>query len=344
MTRRTFSTLATALPLLAAPAKKIRVAVIGTGHGHAASKIRALESMPEYDLAGVCRPDPDDPAIGDVFQKVRWLQVDELLRDPSVELIAAEFADAESNLHYAQLAVAAGKFVHLDKPPGANIAGLRNLLADATKRKLVVQMGYQWRYHAGLEAALEAARKGWLGRVYRFRAMIDKPIDLAERKHLAKYRGGMMFSEGCHLVDRATALLGKPDKVNGFIHHHSPIQDRLADNSMIVLEYPHSIAEISLAGFDPQGNQHRYVEILGTNGSAKASPFAPVRLTVELKEAAGPYKKGLQTLEPPSPPGLGYTPDFAEMAAIIRNGATPTYSSQHDLMTHEVLLAACGML
>ena len=83
-------------------------------------------------------------------------------------------------------------------------------------------MGYQWRYHAGMQAAMEAARKGWLGRVYRFRASIDKPILADERRHLAKYKGGMMFSEGCHLIDRATALLGKPARVNGFIRHHAP--------------------------------------------------------------------------------------------------------------------------
>ena len=38
-------------------------------------------------------------------------------------------------------------------------------------------MGYQWRYHPAMAAAMEAARKGWLGRVYRFRASIDKPIE-----------------------------------------------------------------------------------------------------------------------------------------------------------------------
>ena len=58
----------------------------------------------------------------------------------------------------------------------------------------------------------------------------------------------------------------------------------------------------------------------------------------------GPYRAGEQTLEPASPPGLAYTPDFAELAAVIRNGAKPSYTAEHDLMTHEVLLEACGML
>ena len=344
LTRRTFATLTTVAPMFAGGTGKIRVAMIGTGHGHAGSKVKALQSMPEYDFAGVCRPDKDDPAVGDAFDRAPKLSLAQVVDDPSIELVALESADAERNLHYAAQCVAAAKFVHLDKPPGANLAKLQALLDDAAKRKRTVQMGYQWRYHPAMQAAMEAARKGWLGRVYRFRASIDKPILEDERRHLAKYRGGMMFSEGCHLIDRATALLGKPSKVSGFIRHHSPLDDGLADNSLVVLDYPNAVAEVSLAGFDPNGNQHRYVEILGTNGVARAQPFAPVRLTVELKDAAGPYRAGVQTLEPPSPPGLAYTPDFAEMAAVIRKGARPTYTAEHDLMTHSVLLEACGML
>ena len=338
MTRRTF-----AGGLLAAPARKIRAAIIGTGHGHAHSKLLALQSMAEYEFAGLARPEKDDPAIGPAFAKAPSLTVSQICNDPSIEVVAIECADASQNLKYAQECIHAEKWVHLDKPPGADLNGLRKLLNDARTRRRHVQMGYQWRYHAGIEGAMEAARKGWLGRVYRFRASIDKPILDDERRHLAKYKGGMMFSEGCHLIDRATALLGKPTQVHGFLRHHSPANDSLADNNLVVLEYPQAIAEISLAGFDPHGNQHRYVEILGTNGSAKASPFNPVRLTVTLKEPQGPYQRGAQSLVPPDPPGLPYTPDFAILAAI-RNGAAPDYTPEHDLITHQVLLEACGML
>ena len=332
MTRRVFAALALA------SGRKIRVAMIGTGHGHAKSKLLALQSMPEYDFVGVCRPDRNEPVIDNSPELA------DVFGNPSIELIAVEFADAARNLEYAQRAIDSGKFVHLDKPPGASIAGLRKLLDTARDKRLIVQMGYQWRYHPAMQAAIEAARQGWLGRIHRFRASIDKPILADERMHLARYRGGMMFSEGCHLIDRATALLGKPLKVTGFIRHDSPIKDGLADNNLVVLEYANAFAEISLAGFDPQGNEHRYIEIIGSNGSAKVQPFTGSHLTIELKEAAGPYNKGLQKLNPPEPPGRAYTADFAEMAAVIRNGATPTYSAQHDLMTHETLLEACGML
>ncbi len=344
LTRRAFSALAAA-PVLSAAGGKIRVAVIGTGHGHALSKIRALRGMPEYELAGVCRPDPSEPADGAALRDVRWLSLEQVLEDSSIELAAIESADIDLNLKYAEQCVAAGKFVHLDKPPGADLERLRKLLAHAGERKRVVQMGYQWRYHPAMQAVIEAARSGWLGRIYRFRASIDKLVLADERRYLARFRGGMMFSEGCHLVDRAVAVLGKPRKVTGFLRHDAPIPDNLADNTLAVLEYDRAVAEISLAGFHRNGNRHRFLEILGTNGSARMQPYTfPSRLIVDLGDAAGPYKSGEQTLEMPAPPGLGYTPDFREMAAIIREGALPSHSVEHDLVTQETLLRVCGVI
>jgi predicted dehydrogenase len=329
--------------IAAVPGGKIRVAMIGTGHGHAASKIRALRSLAEYEFVGICRPDSNEPHEGPAFSGMRWLSLDEVLGDSSIEVVAIEALPGR-NLTYARKSVTAGKFVHLDKPPGADLPALKAMLAEAGERGRVVQMGYQWRYHPGMQAAINAARSGWLGRVYRMRASIDKPIGADERRELASFPGGVLFSEGCHLVDRVVALFGKPAKVSGFLRHDSPLRDGLADNTLAVLEYEQAVAEVSVAAFQPNGGHYRRLEILGTNGVALVQPFAPLRLMVDLKDAAGPYKAGEQTLEPPSPPGVTYAPDFMEMARIVRNGERPSYSPQHDVMAHEALLQACGML
>jgi predicted dehydrogenase len=344
LTRRAFTALA-ATQMLPAAGERIRTAVVGTGHGHAISKIRALGSMPEYDLVGVCRPDSSEPANHEALRDVRWVSLQQILDDESIEMVAIETADFDHNLDYAEQFVNAGRFVHFDKPPGADFQRFRRLLSNAAERKRVVQQGYQWRYQSAMQAAVEAARNGWLGRIYRFHASIDKLVGPEERRHLAKHRGGLMFSEGCHLIDRAVAVLGKPRKVTGILRHDSTIDDGLADNTLAILEYDHSIAEISMAGFRSNGTPYRFLEILGTNGSARAQPYTyPSRLTVDLVDAAGPYKAGPQVLEPPPPPGRPYTPDFREMAAMIRTGAPPSHSPEHDLFTHETLLRACGML
>src|SRR5450432_3336287 len=91
--RRIFCSLAAAAgcaPLVSAK-PKIRVAVLGTGHAHALGKIRVLRSLPEYEFAGICRPDADEPHEGDVFRGVRWLSMDELLDPESgIELVDVE--------------------------------------------------------------------------------------------------------------------------------------------------------------------------------------------------------------------------------------------------------------
>jgi predicted dehydrogenase len=343
LTRRGFSALAAA-PLLGAAVNPIRAAVIGTGHGHAISKIRALRAMPEFELAGVCAQ-PDEPTTSDALAGVRWLKLEQLLADPSIELVAVESDDWVRNLELAWQCVEAGRWVHLDKPPGADLESLRRLFASAGSGGRMVQMGYQWRFHPAMQAVVEAAREGWLGRVYRFRASIDKLILAPERRHLARFRGGMMFSEGCHLVDRAVAVLGKPRRVHGVLQHAAGAADGLADNTLAVLEYEQAVAEITIAGFHPNGTRHRFLEVFGTNGSARMQPYAfPSRLSVDLAREAGPYRAGLQSSEVPAPPGPAYAPDFLEMAAVMRGAAKPSHSAEHDLATHETLLRVCGML
>ncbi len=339
ITRRTFAALA-----LAATGK-IRAAVVGTGHGHAISKIKALKGTPEFELAGVCKIDPTEPTTDPALNGVPWLTFEQILNDNTIELVAVESADIAANLGHAERLVKAGKFVHLDKPPGADLVRLRQLFADAAARGRFVQMGYQWRYHPAMQSVIDAARNGWLGDIYRFRASIDKLIDAEERRYLAKFKGGMMFSEACHLVDRAVAVLGRPNKITAFLRHESPIADGLKDNTLAILEYDRAIAEISLSGFHPRGNPHRFLEIFGSNGSARMQPYTfPSTLSIDIAKPAGPYKAGTTTLQIPAPPGLPYNHDFLEMAAVMRGNAKPSHSAEHDLLTHETLLRICDML
>jgi predicted dehydrogenase len=331
---------AASIPTAKADSKRIRVAVFGTGHAHAISKIRTLRRMPEFEFAGICRLD-GEPSDGEVFQGVRWLSTDELLNDTSIELVAIE-SRVKQNLKCAKLCVDAGKFVHLDKAPGEDLPALSTLLHDAARRKLVVQMGYQWRYHPAMQASIKAAREGWLGKVYAMRATIDKPIAPADRAQLATFRGGMMFELGCHLIDRAVDLFGRPKKVTGILRHESAIDDNLADNTLAVLEFDSAMAEIYVAAFQPSGDQYRCLEILGTNGRAVVQPFDPLRLALDLKQPAGVYRSGRQMTDLAAP-GPIFSPDFAEMARIIRHKERPSYSVEHDLITQETLLKACGV-
>ena len=335
-----------ALSAASSTSKKIRTAVYGIGHGHARSKVQTVREMSDYELVGICKPDKNEPRDHEVYRGVRWLSEREMLDDPSIELIAVESNVRDNmNFRYAEKAVSAGKHVHLDKPPGDSLPSLKKLLEAADKRGLFVQMGYQWRYHPAMEKAIEAARKGWLGHIYMVRATINKPLDQAGRDYDAVYSGGMMFDLGSHMIDRIVDLLGKPKTIKGWVRHDSTVNDKLADNTLAVFEFEKAMAEVYIAAQQPHGNSYRTFQILGAEGTATVRPFFPeLRLHVDLAHAAGPYKAGLQTIEIPKPKQAPYEPDFRALAGMIRNGDTPEYSIEHDLIVQEALLRACQMM
>ncbi len=340
ITRRALAMAGAAAVASGAKHKPVRAAVYGAGHAHAMGKVEALRKLPEFELVGVCEPDPSVPRTHKALQGVRWLSEKEVL-DDSIEFIAVE-SRVQQNLLYARRAIDAGKFVHLDKAPGDDLAKFRDLLTEAARKKLVVQMGYQWRYQPAMQAAIEAARNGWLGRVQHFRAVIDKPMSASDRVQLAAFRGGMMFELGCHLIDRATALLGRPKKVTGHLWHHGAFHDTLADNTLGILEYDHAVAEIHVGATNPFGGEYRTIEITGTNGLMSVRPFGPYRMVSHLKDAVGSYPGGRKEHVFPPDTLPGFAPDMLEMARVIREGAKPSHSAGHDLMTQEVLLRVCG--
>jgi predicted dehydrogenase len=153
----------------------------------------------------------------------------------------------------------------------------------------------------------------------------------------------MMFELGCHIIDRAVDLFGAPRKVSGILRHDASYPDKLADNTLAILEYDRAMAEIHVAAMQPHGDQYRTFEIFGDNGSATLQPFSG-KLAVDLKDAAGPYKAGRQLIEPQEQAGPAFAPDLIEMHRIIRDGASPSYSVEHDLITQGVLLRACGVI
>ena len=344
LTRRTFikaSGLATAMPALAS-SRAIRTAFYGIAHGHFPGKLRTIQEMDEFQLVGICEPNQSVMDKHSTLSAVPFLTESELLHSTEIDLIVVE-SDVPDLLRYAHRSVEAGKWVHMDKPPGDDIERFEQMIGQATSNNRMVQMGYKWRYHPAMSTAIRLAREGWLGAVYMVRSTLNKPLSVKQRLAMARYQGGIMFIEGCHMLDRTLDLLGKPQDVRSWIRHDGITQDGLADNNLAVLTYKEALAEIYIAALQPNGNSYRTFEILGSNGTATVRPYfpAPYKVYVDLKEAAGPYRTGQQVLELENPPGPPFVGDFTDLAKIIRGQMAPNYTADFDLMTHRTLLEIC---
>jgi len=245
--------------------------------------------------------------------------------------------------HYAsaRLALEAGKHVHVEKPPADTMAGMRHLVQTAQQKKLLLQSGYMWRYHPGFDKVIEAKRNGWLGDVYMVRGQINTLIDASRRPEWGQFRGGQMFELGAHLIDALVRLMGAPAKVTPYLRKQGSFHDDLHDLTLAVFEYPGAMAVIQSATLQPGSGAYRSFEVLGTNGTAIIRPLEAPVLTIDLAKAAGPYKKGLQTI--PLPAYTRYVGDLADLAAAVRGERPLAVSLTDELLVHQTLLAASEM-
>jgi predicted dehydrogenase len=350
MDRRKFlqHTSAGVLTAMAANAavSKIRTGMLGTKHSHFGGKVKAMMDAPaDYEIVAVVENDPaakaraqKDPRLA----SVRWMSEQELLNDRSINLIVVE-CNAWEALPWGKKVIDAGKHLHLEKPPGNDWGAFKELMSEARNKKLLVQTGYLWRWHEGVMAAIDAAKKGWLGEVFMVRGTMNSDRDAEQRATEAHYKGGGLFELSGHVIDRVVEVLGRPRTVKSWLHHDTSVPDKLADNCVAVFEYDKALAVVTQSAKMSGAGDHRSFEILGTDGSFVLNPESnPPRMQVNMRRPQGPYKAGWQNINvAPQPRFVG---DFKELARAIKSGEPLKHSYDHELLLQETLLRASGEL
>lgn len=318
---------------------RIRIGFLGAGHSHTIAKLVLVRKSPDWDLAGVWEPSPEIRAS---IEKAGFPVVarEKLLGDPAVRVISVG-SENQTHFEYARMALEAGKHVHLEKPPAARKGELEILLDIARRKKLLVQMGYMWRYHPGVQAALEAARNGWLGDVFMVRGTINTTGSPRQRAEWAQFPGGQMFELGGHLIDPIVRLMGKPVRITPFLRSHGPQNDKLADNNLAVFEWPKALGVVFSSNLQPGATAHRALEIFGQNGAAVLRPIEPPTLIIDVQKSAGPYKAGATRVD--LPPFQRYVADYEDLARCVRAGKPLSITHEEDLNVQETLLRASGM-
>ena len=347
MERRRFIQQAGASALLQQTARGgppvVRAAILGTKHSHTTGKLKAMQDNPDYQVVGICENDAKAKAKAQAdprFQGLKWMSEAELLADRNIDLVVVECSVWEA-LPWARKVIDAGKHLHQEKPVGNDWGAFKALVEDARRKKLLLQTGYVWRCHDGVNAAIDAARKGWLGEVFMVRGTINSDRGPEERAIEARYKGGGLFELAGHVIDRTVDLLGRPIKVQSWLRHDTSVADTLKDNNLTVFEYGKALAIIAQSAKMAGSGDHRSFEVIGTDGTFMVHPEAsPPRMRVEMRKAQGPYKAGWQEIVLPRQPR--FEGDFKELANAIKSGAPLKLSYDHELLLQETLLRASG--
>ena len=335
--------------------KKVKIAQIGITHEHAPGKIATLKKLPEYfEIAGVC----DDRSFsktpyffnGDLsyYDGLRFMSPEEILADESIEAVTVEVPNNEL-VPMAIRCAERGLAMHMDKPGGEDLSLFKKLLDLCKEKSLPFQMGFMFRSNAAFRTALQAVREKWIGEVIEIDAdMHHNYGGEAYQEYISKFPGGIMYNLGCHLIDFVAAALGRPEKVSSFMRPAPGYGENTRNHALAVLEYKNAFVTLRSCSKVPYDTNSRTMRIIGTKGVIRLCPlenfvsqFSTMDIEIELRDDCGSLPAGKHTLRVPSIRDR-YAGQLLELYEMIRNGKKSLYSFEHDLLVHEITLAASG--
>jgi predicted dehydrogenase len=264
----------------------------------------------------------------------------QLLDVPGLQAVLVE-TRVRDLLDAAEACVAAGKHIHLDKPAGESLPQFRRILDAAAEKKLLLQMGYMYRYNPAIVLLRDMLKRGWLGEPFEVHTVMSKVVPPASRRSLAEYPGGIMFELGGHITDLVIGILGAPTKVTPFPRRSASGDDGLVDNMLAVFEYPRATATVKSSALEVEGGQRRHLVVCGTEGTFHIQPLDDPAARVALSQPRGEYRRGYQDVT--FPKFARYVADAADMARIIRGEKSTDFPYQYDLNVQTALVQASGL-
>ena len=257
--------------------KKLKVVQIGGEHDHAAPVLDSLRAQSDlFDLAGYALPE-DDPTgqyegAKHYFEGVPRLTVEEALNVPGLGGVVVE--TSEKNLtKYARMAVEKGLPVHMDKPGGDQGEEYQALMARAKEMGAPFTIGYMYRFNPAVQKLMEMKKAGELGEVVSVEAQMNCLHKAAKRDWLKKYKGGMMFFLGCHLIDLILQMQGDPLEIVPMNLCTGLDGAAGEDFGMAALRYERSWSIAKTSAVELGGFMRRQLVVCGTKATVEINPL-----------------------------------------------------------------------
>jgi glutamate-1-semialdehyde aminotransferase/spore coat polysaccharide biosynthesis protein SpsF (cytidylyltransferase family)/predicted dehydrogenase len=178
------------------------------------------------------------------------------------------------HVEQALLALRAGAHVFIEKPLSHESTGIQLLIREARRQDRNVQVGYNMRFHPGLQILKEVIDAGKIGRVLWLNAEAGQY--LPDWRPWQNYRdsysarnelGGGIILDGSHELDYICWLLGRPTEVSCRAEHLSSLEVDVEDAAWIFLAFPER-RRASLRLDFVQRTYTRTCKVVGETGTA----------------------------------------------------------------------------
>ena len=321
----------------------IKIGQIGIGHNHGEEKMRTVRKFPElFEVVGYAEENDEWVAKrGSLagYQGLKRLSVDEVIAQSDAVLIET---DVWNLTETAQKCIDAGKHIHLDKPASGTLADYKHLLDTAREKKLVVQLGYMYRYNPVIRQLMDQVKAGELGAIYSINAEMSTRHSDEYRTWLRHFEGGNMYIFGSHLLDLIILMLGEPKKVMANIGMSGMNGVEGPDLSAATLVYDHALARIFVSSVECNGWGRRTLSVAGSEGTAEIRPLeVPTRMTMaklsEIPKGLGDFAKPVDVYELPN--SMRYDDMMTEFYDCVTGKKENPYTYDHEYTVQKVLQA-----
>ncbi len=342
--------------------EKVKVIQIGIGHDHADMFDSARAQTDIFDFIGIAVPECEEKEYADKMQKIqdkfgiRKLSVEEALSYPGLEGVIIE-SEEKNLVKYAIMAAKRGLHIHMDKPGGFSLEEFEELVAIVKEKKLVLSLGYMYRFNPKVQEAIRKARAGELGEIFSIESHMSVRYSDKKRAWLSRFPGGMTFFLGCHLIDIIYQILGEPEEI---IPMNCAVEkDRLdvEDFGMVLFKYKNGVSFAKSSSVEAGGNLRRQLVLTGTKKTLEIRPLEnwvdPIYLDYCKEEPRGNLTAS--TREVNAGDGLGhnifvesehfnrYDTMMRNFAELVRGKENP-YSYDYELSLFKVVLKASGVI
>jgi predicted dehydrogenase len=277
----------------------VGVGFLAVTHPHVYTRADLLSEMEGVRLVAVW--DDEDDANAETFAQrygvARMDDVDSLLARQDIDAVIVE-SWTQNMAGLAAIALRAGKKVLLEKPGGNNPTVLRELAAVVDETEGYLTVGYMVRQTPIQERLKALLSEGTLGRVTaaRFHVSVPAPDAVTPWFNLDADIGGVLFEDGCHMIDLIIDLFGRPSSVTAHVTKYDDLTEqhghRYEDAAACTLAWPDKVATLTLVGWEANEWLETWqLAVYGDQGTVEAGPL-PERFDVFVREATGNYAPG----------------------------------------------------
>lgn len=299
----------------------LEIAFLGVRHPHVFARLDVVRHTDGLTAQGFYEKNEE---IAARFEQAtglpRFIDAEEMLLTHP-DLVIIEGLDTE----LPDLAIAAAPYTRallIEKPGAPSRTAMDHLVDQLGQHDIEVEVGYHMHYSDGLEMCQEILSSGALGQVTLARFHAGCPIGCGDElwQSIPGNRGGVTYTDGCHMVELILTTLGMPSSVRGAIRTLSEgttvtsdvvKRDLFAglggtaevkvgdlmyeDVGAAILFYPDKIVTFDVTAWEATDWVEDWrMEYYGTNGTLTVTP-APPKFRLFLRNSHADYRAGETT-------------------------------------------------